>query len=66
VIVPVMAGKMSKASTLQFAATAGKQKPEAFEGGVREVLTNQLGEQVGLTLSAVQAFEEAIETNPLF
>ncbi len=37
----------------------------SFEGGVREVLTNQLGEQVGLTLNSTQTNEEAIEINPL-
>jgi hypothetical protein len=64
-IAAVSSGKMSKTATVKWAATAGKQKPEAFEGGSREVLTNQLGEQVGLTLSSAIAFEEPVEINPL-
>lgn len=66
VIAPVSSGKMTKAPALKFAASAGRQKPESFEGGTRETLTNQLGEQVGLTLSLTQTYEEAIEINPLF
>jgi hypothetical protein len=66
VIAPVTSGKMTKTPTLKFAASSGKQKPESFEGGAREVLTNQLGQQVGLTLSLTQTYEEAIEINPLF
>ena len=66
VITHVTSGKMLKTTTLKLAATAGKQKPESFEGGVREVLTNQPGEQVGLTLSANQSNEEAVDVNPLF
>jgi Fibronectin type III domain len=66
VIAPVTSGKMLKATPFKLAATAGKQKPESFETGVREVLTNQLNEQVGLTLSATQTNEQAVEINPLF
>jgi hypothetical protein len=66
VIAPVASGKMSKTATVKYAAAAGKQKPESFEGGVREVLVNQLNEQVGLTLASTQTNEEAIEVNPLY
>jgi hypothetical protein len=66
VIAPVASGKMTKTATLKYAATAGKQKPESFEGGAREVLVNQLNEQVGLTLASTQTNEEAIEVNPLY
>jgi hypothetical protein len=66
VIAPVTSGKMAKTTTLKYAATAAKQKPESFEGGVREVLVNQLNEQVGLTLASTQTNEEAIEVNPLY
>ena len=57
---------MAHTSALKFVASAGRQKPEAFENGASEVLTNQLSEQVGLTLSATQTYEEAVEINPLF
>jgi hypothetical protein len=66
VIARVTSGKMTKNATLKYAATAGKQKPESFEAGVREVLVNQLSEQVGLTLASTQTYEEAIEVNPLY
>ena len=65
VIVPVHAGKMLKTAAFKLAASAGKQKPEAFEGGLREVLTDTLAEQVGLSLTANQANEEAVEVNPV-
>lgn len=65
VIVPVPAGKMQKTSALKFAQTAGLQKPESFEEGSRDVLTNGIGEQVGLSLSAMQTGEEAVEINPV-
>jgi Fibronectin type III domain len=60
---PVTAGKMLTTTTLKFSATAGKQKPERFEGGAQEVLTNAFGEQVGLTVGSTQSNEEAIEIN---
>jgi hypothetical protein len=63
-LTPVVSGKMLATTTLKFAASAGKQKPEGFEGGEREVLTNLLGEQVGLTMAATQTNEEAVEINP--
>jgi hypothetical protein len=65
VIAAMSSGKVSKTAMLKWAATAGKQKPEAFERGSTEVLRNQLGEQVGLTLSSAITFEEALEINPL-
>ncbi len=65
VIVPVAAGNMQKTRTLRFAQTSGLQKPEAFEGGLRDVLTNGIGEQVGLSLTAIQTDEEAVEINPV-
>ena len=66
VIAPVTSGKMAKTAVLKYTATAGKQKPESFEGGLREVLVNAPNEQVGLTLAATQTDEEAIEINPLY
>jgi hypothetical protein len=47
-------------------ATAGKQKPEHFEGGEKDVLTNALNEQVGLSLTSTQTTEEAVEINAFF
>jgi hypothetical protein len=64
VLVPVSAGKMLTTAALKYAATAGIQKPERFEGGVPEVLTNSLFEEVGLTLTSTQTNEEPIEINP--
>jgi len=63
IISPVSADKMVSTATVKYAATAGKQKPEGFEGGEKDVLTNTLNEQVGLTLTATQTNEEAIEIN---
>jgi hypothetical protein len=63
VIAPVTAGKMLKTTSLKFTATAGKQKPESFEGAPPDFLTNSLLEEVGLTLVSTQTNEEAIEVN---
>ncbi len=70
VLVPVKAGKAAAvSSTLKFKASKGKQKPEAFEGGGKAVLSSSSGggppEQTGLTLTATQTYEEAIEINPV-
>jgi hypothetical protein len=63
VIAPVTANKMQTTSTLKFSQTAGLQKPEGFEGQPQDVLTNGIGEQVGLALSATLHGEEAVEMN---
>jgi hypothetical protein len=63
VIVPVVANKMQTSSTLKFSQSAGLQKPEAFEGGAKDVLTSAIGEQVGLALNATLHTEEPIEIN---
>ena len=63
VLAPVPVGKMSVTGTLRFTATSGKQKPEQFEGGERDVLSTVLGEQVGLTFGSTQTTEEAVEIN---
>ncbi len=65
VIAPVHSGKMLKTTAFKLAASAGRQKPESFEGGLREVLTDSLDEQVGLSLTASQTNEEAFEVNPV-
>jgi hypothetical protein len=66
ILVPVTSGKMLTSSTVKYAATGGKQKPESFEGEEQEVLTNGFGEQVGLSLNSTETTEEAIEINPRF
>jgi len=66
IIGPVPADKMFTTATVKHAATAGKQKPERFEGGEKDVLTNALNEQVGLTDTATQTNEEAFEINAFF
>lgn len=66
VIGSVAAGKMQTSSTLKFSQSAGLQKPEAFEDGSRDVLTNAIGEQVGLSLNALLSTEEPVEINPAF
>ena len=63
ILAPVSANAMHTAATLKFTATAGKQKPEHFERGEKDVLTNALDEQVGLTLASTQSTEEAVEIN---
>jgi hypothetical protein len=62
---PVPADKMFTTGTVKYAATSGKQKRERFEGGEKDVLTNALNEQVGLTLASTQTNEEAIEINAI-
>jgi hypothetical protein len=66
VIAPVAGGRMLRIETFKLAAGSGKQKPESLEGGSREVLRNALGEQVGISLTATQTNEEAVEVNTLF
>ena len=63
VLVPIKAGKMAATETLKYKAAKGKQKPEAFEAEAKDVLKNNLEEQVGLTLKSTQTSEEAIEVN---
>jgi hypothetical protein len=63
VIAPVASGKTVKTTAFKLVASGGKQKPESFEGGVREVLVNALAEQVGISLTATQTNAEAVEVN---
>jgi hypothetical protein len=63
VIAPVVSNKMQTSSALTFSQSAGLQKPEALEEGQQDVLTNAIGEQVGLALSATLHTEEAVEIN---
>jgi hypothetical protein len=67
VLSPVKANKMLSTATLKYAATAGKQKPEKFEGLPKDVLETSFGEaafdQSGLKLTTIQTSEEKIEIN---
>jgi Subtilase family len=66
-LVPVKANRMSNALTLGSKAVKGKQKPEAFVEGARDVLEasfgGALGEQLGLTLKATLSSGETLEIN---
>ncbi len=66
-LVPDAADKMISSTTLLFKATAGKQKPENFEGAPREVLFASIGgkarEQMGATMTLTQLSEEKVEVN---
>jgi len=63
VLVPEPSGKKHLAGTLKWSQSAGLQKPESFEGGPRDVLSSQIGEQIGLSLSVTQTNEETVEIN---
>ena len=63
VLVVLKADKMATTQTLKYTASKGRQKPEHFEGLPPDVLENGLSEQVGLTMTATQTFEEAVEIN---
>jgi hypothetical protein len=63
VIGPVPGNKMFSTGTFKHTGPVGKQQPESFEGGAKDVLTNNQGEQVGLTDSVTQTDEEALEVN---
>jgi hypothetical protein len=69
VVVPVTANKMQLTTTVKFAESKGKQKPEQFEGVPKDVLEMSVGggpfEQDGLAFEAIQTNEEAIEANPV-
>ena len=62
---PVPADKMFTTGTVKYAETSGKQKPERFEGGEKDVLTNGLSEQVGLKVTDTETNEEAFEINAI-
>ena len=62
---PMPTDKAFTTSTVKYAATAGIQKPEAFEGGVQDVLSNGTN-QVGLTSTGTQTNEEPFEINAFY
>ncbi len=67
VIVPLKANAMSLSSALKFKSSKGKQKPEGFLGGPKDVLEESVDggafEQAGLTLTATQTNEEELEVS---
>jgi hypothetical protein len=67
VIVPVLANRMLTATTLKFAQSGGKQKPERFLGEPAAILEASFGggafEQAGVKFEATQASGQALEIN---
>jgi hypothetical protein len=66
VIAQMPTDKVFSAGKFKYAAARGRQKPESFLSGERQVLTNNNGEQVGLAYSASQVNEEPLEINAYF
>ncbi|MEA2199891.1 MAG: hypothetical protein QOI89_487 [Solirubrobacteraceae bacterium] len=68
VILPLITGKTALTFKLKFTATKGKQKPEKFVTGEKDVLEASFNggafEQLGLTTRVTQVNEETIESNP--
>jgi hypothetical protein len=69
VIVPVAARAMKSTATLKYAERSGKQKPEAFEGLEKDVLSVSIegasSEQGGFSATLLQTNEEKVEINPV-
>ena len=67
VIVPVTANKMLLTVTVKASAAKGKQRPENFVGGSKDVLeeafNDEVVEQAGLALKTTQTNEEPVEVN---
>jgi hypothetical protein len=57
---------MFTTATLKHAAAGGKQIPERFAGGEKDVLANGLGEPIALIDTVTQTNEEPLEINTLF
>jgi hypothetical protein len=70
VILPQVANKMLLGAKLKFLATRGKQKPEKFVEGAKDVLEASFDkgayEQIGLAVKVTQINAEAIEINTVF
>jgi hypothetical protein len=66
VIEQVTANKMGAALGSKFVQSAGKQNPESFLGGEKDVLKTAKGEQVGLKVTVTDGYEEALEINAFF
>jgi hypothetical protein len=70
VLSPVPTNKMLLVTTVKFAASKGKQKPEKFEGGPPAILESSFSggafEQSGQTLTTIETGEEKLEVNTVF
>jgi hypothetical protein len=66
VLALVVVDKMVTSGSVKYAQLEGVQKIQHFEGGGNEVLTNDLGEAVGLALTLTQVDEEPLEINALY
>jgi hypothetical protein len=69
VILPVTANAMKLSSTVKFNSYKGKQKPEQFVGGPKEVLECKFAsaayEQCGLMLAMIWTNEEKVEASTI-
>jgi len=67
VIVPVKSNKMLVTAALKWRETKGKQKPEQFEVGLKDVFESSAGgkpfEQTGFGLEATLTNEEPVEVS---
>jgi hypothetical protein len=67
VMSPITANKMLSSMVVKFTSTKGKQKPEKFVGGPKQILEASFHgnpfEQSGQTLTTVQTGEEAVEAS---
>jgi len=70
VIAQVSADKMSLTPALKASASKGKQKPESFVGGPKDILEESFNgapfEQTGLTIAITQTNEEEVEVNSVY
>ncbi len=66
VIAPVTTNKMFSTASVKYGQSKGHQKPEGFEAGAPDVLSNSLSQQVGLSYSATQSNAEPIEVNAVY
>ena len=67
VIMPISADKMLPALKLTAKASKGKQAPERFEGGPKDILEESIAgapfEPIGVTVAITQTNEEDVEVN---
>jgi FG-GAP repeat len=70
VILPVKIDKTLLSTALKFAASKGKQKPENFVGGLKQIpeesFNNAAYEKTGLSASITWTNSTAVETNAVF
>ena len=66
VIAQLLSDKMVSSEAQKLTEARGKQNPERFLGGEKQVLTKPAGEQVGLKVSLIEKHEEPLEINAYF